>query len=92
MWRAMTMIPRYECGFAVVNRGQHCWINQKCVVCNTKENIDKVKDVRYNKEVKQGGTSVNIKVNTVPSEYVGRVGYNGKITFITRWVREQFNG
>lgn len=33
-----------------------------------------------------------IKVNIIPSEYTGKIGYNGKIIFITRWIRENFNG
>lgn len=28
----------YECGFAAVNKGKHCWINNKCVVCRVAQN------------------------------------------------------
>lgn len=28
---------KYVCGFAVVNKGKHCWINGYCVVCNLQQ-------------------------------------------------------
>lgn len=35
---------------------------------------------------------VKIKVNMVPSEYHGVVGYKRGKFFITKWIREKFNG
>lgn len=26
----------YICGFAVVNKGKHCWINGHCAICKIK--------------------------------------------------------
>ena len=49
--------------------------------------IDKVKDVRYNKDTKTEGTPVKIEVKYVPSEYCARTGWDGKKFFILRWIK-----
>lgn len=35
----------YECGFAAVNDGEHCYINGHCVVCKEEEKVEKVEKI-----------------------------------------------
>jgi len=82
---------KYECGFFAVNN-DHCWINNHCVVCKINYNkvLPELNNVDTVEVSKGGSTLMKIKVNMIPSEYHGKVGFNDKFTFITKWLREKF--